>query len=473
MDYQMNPTPLLIQLTTFVIWSCLLYIFAAIVAKVAPKLHNWSRFWQTLLVLSFFPLLPIPASQVGELIPETLKNAFGGTQINEIEHSDFLIKDLGLIHQLDAVSWLFITLLIAGSMFCLYRFLSGLTAIKKLLNQASPVTDLSYFSPEHRCVIRQNNIKVYTCDAPISTFVFGFFNISLLIPSSVFTMPKRQFILLIEHELTHIKRQDPRAVIIFRCLASVCWFNPFLSLFEKHFLTSMELECDKQVITSFPQKKLDYAQALITSLKLNKQQETSQFSTSFSGTKYTKADLEQRIIAVMTPGFSVLYGFSYRVSLALCTFFLATFAIVANPIFPQGFLDETEQGIFPVQHSVISSDFDAINDFRGPKRHKGIDFVASIGTSVVATFSGKVLIANDTTLHKNYGKVVLIEHGDKIQSLYAHLNDFTVKSGQYVDAGQQIGTVGKTGRVTGPHLHFEVLNDGKRADPNNYLKLNQ
>jgi len=473
MDYQINPTSWLIQLTIFVIWSGLLYGLAVIIGKISAKFHNWSRMWQTWSILSLIPLLPISASHVASFIPQVLKSSFGGTQDNLIEHSGSLMKSLVLGNKIDLILWLFISIIIAGSIHCLYRFFTGLISINRLIRQATLLTDLEHFTSEQRALLDHRKIQVYISDSPISTFVYGFFHINLLLPNNVLNMPKVQLSLLIEHELAHIKRQDPRAVIIFRFFASLCWFNPFLSLFEKNFLKNMELECDKQVITLFPKQKLNYAQALIMSLKLNKQHSINQLSTSFSGTKYTKQDLEQRIITVMEPNSTVKYGLSYRVTLTLFTFFLGTFAIIANPILPQDSFESTEYGIFPVEHSVISSNFDVINDFRGPKRHKGIDFVASLGTTVVATFSGKVLIANNTTLHQNYGKVVLIEHGDKVQSLYAHLNNFAVKSGQYVYAGQTIGTVGETGRVTGPHLHFEILNDGKRADPNNYLKLNQ
>ena len=87
----------------------------------------------------------------------------------------------------------------------------------------------------------------------------------------------------------------------------------------------------------------------------------------------------------------------------------------------------------------------------------------------MASFSGRVLVADDATLHSNYGKVVLIEHEVQIQSLYAHLDSFSVESGQYIFAGEKLGTVGETGQASGPHLHFEVLKKGKRADPMLYL----
>ncbi len=88
-----------------------------------------------------------------------------------------------------------------------------------------------------------------------------------------------------------------------------------------------------------------------------------------------------------------------------------------------------------------------------------------------AAQKGRVLIADDTSLHERYGKVVLIDHGHGYQTLYAHLDGFYVAAGQTVDPGQPIGKVGATGRVTGPHLHFELLLHGKPLDPALHLPL--
>jgi murein DD-endopeptidase MepM/ murein hydrolase activator NlpD len=66
-----------------------------------------------------------------------------------------------------------------------------------------------------------------------------------------------------------------------------------------------------------------------------------------------------------------------------------------------------------------------------------------------------------------------LEQQNNKHSLYAHLDSFNVKVGQWVTAGQKLGTVGTTGRVTGPHLHFELLQDGKPIDPSLYLGIDQ
>ena len=85
--------------------------------------------------------------------------------------------------------------------------------------------------------------------------------------------------------------------------------------------------------------------------------------------------------------------------------------------------------------------------------HRGIDISASVGTPVLATNSGIVAIAGKFTLE---GNLIIIDHGTGIFSIYAHLDRIKVSEGQKVRKGEVIGTVGMTGRATGPHLHFGI-----------------
>jgi murein DD-endopeptidase MepM/ murein hydrolase activator NlpD len=84
-----------------------------------------------------------------------------------------------------------------------------------------------------------------------------------------------------------------------------------------------------------------------------------------------------------------------------------------------------------------------------------------------------VLIADSHSLHSRFGKVVLLDHGQGYQTLYAHLDNFSVQSGSRVSAGQQIGAVGASGVATGPHLHFELLQQGQQLDPTPLLQWNR
>lgn len=99
--------------------------------------------------------------------------------------------------------------------------------------------------------------------------------------------------------------------------------------------------------------------------------------------------------------------------------------------------------------------------------HMAIDIAARKGTPIYVADSGFVIQAGYTTV--GYGNMVVVDHGNGYQTLYAHMNKIYVEVGQSVAKGELIGECGATGRATGPHLHFEVIKDGTRRNPMNYL----
>ena len=99
--------------------------------------------------------------------------------------------------------------------------------------------------------------------------------------------------------------------------------------------------------------------------------------------------------------------------------------------------------------------------------HRAIDVGASTGTSVVASDSGYVAVAQWSDV--GYGRMIIIEHGNGFQTLYAHLQAYYVEAGQSIAKGETLGKCGSTGNATGPHLHFEVIKNGERSNPFIYL----
>jgi murein DD-endopeptidase MepM/ murein hydrolase activator NlpD len=101
--------------------------------------------------------------------------------------------------------------------------------------------------------------------------------------------------------------------------------------------------------------------------------------------------------------------------------------------------------------------------FRGRARfHSGLDIKARWGDPVGASQAGTVQFAG---WYHGYGNLVIIDHGGGITTHYAHLSSFAVEVGQRVERGAVIGYVGRTGRATSPHLHYEVRIDGTPVDP--------
>ncbi len=113
----------------------------------------------------------------------------------------------------------------------------------------------------------------------------------------------------------------------------------------------------------------------------------------------------------------------------------------------------------------VTSNFgNRIHPIRGGVRHHdGIDIAAPTGTPVGAARSGRVVFAGDR--RDGYGNQVVVDHGNGLQTRYAHLNDINVETGSQLRQGQQLGTVGSTGNSTGPHLHFEIIRNGQVVNP--------
>jgi len=104
---------------------------------------------------------------------------------------------------------------------------------------------------------------------------------------------------------------------------------------------------------------------------------------------------------------------------------------------------------------------------RGTKFHEGADLAAFTGAPIVATAPGKVTFAG---IKGSYGRTVEIDHGSGFRTLYGHMNSINVKVGQEVAIGTRVGTMGSTGRSTGPHLHYEIYFRGKSYDPIKFLR---
>ncbi|MGB9599673.1 MAG: peptidoglycan DD-metalloendopeptidase family protein [Myxococcota bacterium] len=116
----------------------------------------------------------------------------------------------------------------------------------------------------------------------------------------------------------------------------------------------------------------------------------------------------------------------------------------------------------------VTSEFGFRYDpFTGEKTfHKGLDIATSIGVPVLAPADGTVI---STGFHSGLGNEIVIDHGLGIVTSYGHLNEIKVKVGDRIIRGQVIGTVGNSGRSTGPHLHYEVIVNGINVNPRKYI----
>lgn len=118
---------------------------------------------------------------------------------------------------------------------------------------------------------------------------------------------------------------------------------------------------------------------------------------------------------------------------------------------------------------VVTSEYGLRREFNGQKRnpHRGLDLDGRLGDPILAAEKGTVVLASD---HYYGGNTIVIDHGLGVFTIYLHMNSFAVSTGQKVERGETIGTVGKTGRVTGPHLHLSLSILGESVNPSPVLE---
>ncbi len=120
--------------------------------------------------------------------------------------------------------------------------------------------------------------------------------------------------------------------------------------------------------------------------------------------------------------------------------------------------------IWPLKNIEISSTF----GYRNGALHAGIDLRASRGTAIYASATGRIVFSGNRS---GYGRMLVIDHENGIETVYAHNNRNLAEVGQRVRQGQVIGSVGRSGNATGYHVHFEFRRFGKAVNPISYLNV--
>ncbi|MGD0014678.1 MAG: M23 family metallopeptidase [Bryobacteraceae bacterium] len=135
--------------------------------------------------------------------------------------------------------------------------------------------------------------------------------------------------------------------------------------------------------------------------------------------------------------------------------------------YPRFWQTNNVPSIWPVDGRLQSYFGKRLDPFSGEGAfHRGVDITAPRGTVIRAAADGVVLHAG---MMNGYGRVVVIDHGNGLQTLYAHLSRFAVVPGQEIRRAEVIGAVGASGRSTAPHLHYEVRRHGTPQNPSHYL----
>lgn len=270
---------------------------------------------------------------------------------------------------------------------------------------------------------------------------------------------------IIDHELVHARRVDPRLNAVVRALGVLVWFNPFWFALERGRRLAVEMACDGAVVRRLePGRARLYARALLDAVKAD----SGPSITVGFGVDYKKA-LKMRLSHILNPSpktdaLRLLGG-------AACALALLAGLGSAQAALAAGVRNDAPVFTHSVLEGRVSSTYGPRSlDLPVPPFHGGLDIAAPLGSSIRAPAGGQVAFAGDNYRQlANWGHVVVIDHGGGWATLYAHLGDIHVSVGDRVSAGEIIAEVGMTGLSTGPHLHVEVLENGERRDPAAFL----
>jgi murein DD-endopeptidase MepM/ murein hydrolase activator NlpD len=416
---------------------------AAFVAVLAPQRAE----------LSVMPAIELTPAQQAAPVPESAP-----TNV-PFETED----DTGPWLLVAAQAWLM--LYVAGVCVAGARLGLAQRALRRLLHGAIRVEDLG--AHEGFTAMPATRVAVFETGLAISPMLVGVWRPVLLLPRHLRDFNPVQQQMIVAHELTHLRRRDPLWMAASIAAQTVLWFNPAVRKLAEGLTWAQELGCDQEVLAGRVQRQRHaYAAALVGQLKL--QRVAFGGALAFGG--FNGTSLAARIMMIRQGGAgalgafgrsAVLAGFSavFAASLALQPAFAWRIPDVAAPA-----ASAKVEWRTPLERPRVSSFF-GVSPLR-PQGHHGIDFAAKTGTPVLASADGKVVSSADLDPGgAKYGKTILVAHADGLQTLYAHLDRRLVAAGDIVSAGQVIGMSGATGKVTGPHLHFELRRGGQALDP--------
>lgn len=294
----------------------------------------------------------------------------------------------------------------------------------------------------------------------------------------------------LRHELVHWRRKDLWYKYALMAAAAIHWFNPAIWLLARAVERDCELSCDEAVARPLsPEERAGYGRTLLWAAERQIGPPNGLSASLWS----QKQVLKERLYAVMKPNriskMTVALLAAAVLSLSAASAALGAYNGAEEP---ESQLPEAqpaqsvtdalagqageESGTVQLAWPFEDTEEIALSALYGKRvhpitgttvEHTGIDIVLEQDTPVLASAAGTVQEVRFTAKDGNY---VVLDHGNGMTTRYGCLekNDF-VQAGDTVEAGEQIGTVGKSGTATGCHLHFEVTVDGRRRDPLDYL----
>lgn len=418
-------------------------------------------------VASRYSLVPATVTLPAALVAPTTASAdMGATGSDDLEEASLL----------PWCAWFWLGCYTAGAAWHARRWQQGRRLVRGLL-RAADALDGPALAAHPAFAGQACAVPVLEVDAPVAPMLAGLRRPLLLLPRHLRSFAVDQQRLIVAHELEHLRRRDHWWQHAGALLQALLWFVPAAHALRRRLHWALELGCDRAVLAGRPASaRRSYAAALLAQLQILHRQLAgpAPAALQFGSAGPTVAE-RVRLIRTGSPAAPV----AAIVAIALLLPALCAASVLLQPRVLDGSAAvpasapasaaAAPQWQAPLAHLRVTSEFGSTNRPSG-QPHRGMDFGAARGSAVLAPAGGTVTVSTDRYEGgARYGKVIVIDHGDGTQTLYAHLDARAVQAGDRVTAGQRIALSGATGKVTGPHLHFEVQRGGGQVDPRTLL----
>jgi murein DD-endopeptidase MepM/ murein hydrolase activator NlpD len=373
-----------------------------------------------------------------------------------------------------SISWptLLVVVWFLGCLISFIFFLNKICSINRVLNHSSLIQDkrITAFK-DYWCQafkIRRS-VKIFSSNEFLSPFTVGLFRPKIFIPQSLIKSADNETInSIIAHEMVHIKHFDYLWIRLQSVLQIIYFFHPVVWYANRQISLARERICDYIVLAKRVIPPREYGKGVINVLELNLfGYRPVEPLPCFSNHKKI---YEHRIRDILKED-TMKKQKTLFIVLAVCL--LGLFLLPLSDSQTGSAQSEKEAAnekiefIMPMKGWISSEYGYRDSPFTGEKEfHKGIDIAARFGTPINAAASGIVKRLGSSY---GYGRTVTLQHGDDYETVYAHCDKILVKEGQAVKSGDIIATNGRSGRTTGPQLHFELKKYGVPVDPLKYI----
>ncbi len=456
--------------------SALIFGFSRLISHYNSSVLYWRDYWLLLSAMCFLPVFYsfIPENSFNLNLFESHNLAFQENHSAVIVPLKALAESNSTTIQMDwfdylAIAWSLIIAL--GIIYHLLRFFVRLKKVHviisnslKLNDAKDKITDYQYKLFEG--IQKKIKVDILLTDLSISPFVFQWSRKKLILPTAIFhELTAQEINLILRHELVHIKNHDSLVVLFSYLMQSILWFNPFLRFFQEKMIWALEVNCDYTVLIKKPKLRKIYAQLMLKMFSQSTSNDDRLMVLSFS--LKTKHSITQRINNIILPSYQQIDFHYYKSKLlgALLVFFIITF------FFQPKLNASTSNSPLIMMNPVLKAKFSFPfgYDEKHKKLHNGVDLKAQSKTPIVATADGIIRISKRKKRADDYEELIIIEHSDNLQTVYAHLNTYSITAGQRVKAGQLIGYIGNSAGTTKALLHLEILKNNEPIDPKEYI----